>query len=202
MMADAIAMIHSAGGLAVLAHPGAGGTRERIDRARGAGPRRRRGEAPGPLARRHHAHCARSASSSHSCRVAGAIGTGRLTARASIGMMQVPVEWLTRQDARLVAARACPGRLTMTDLAGASRTRHGRGPARRDERLPIALGAEGMRVAVHYNASSEGARETARLIEDGGWDRGDRRGRPDARLDVRAPDRRDVLEQFGELDSS
>lgn len=32
----------------------------------------------------------------------------------------------------------------------------------------VALGARGMRVAVHYNASAEGAKETARLIESAG----------------------------------
>ena len=34
--------------------------------------------------------------------------------------------------------------------------------------LAVALGAEGMRVAVHYHASDTGARETARLIERAG----------------------------------
>jgi pteridine reductase len=34
--------------------------------------------------------------------------------------------------------------------------------------LAIALGSEGMRVAVHYHASNRGARETARLVRDAG----------------------------------
>src|SRR4051794_17082293 len=34
--------------------------------------------------------------------------------------------------------------------------------------LALALGARGMRVAVHYNASADGAEETARLIASAG----------------------------------
>ncbi|MFL5420237.1 MAG: SDR family NAD(P)-dependent oxidoreductase, partial [Myxococcales bacterium] len=34
--------------------------------------------------------------------------------------------------------------------------------------LAVALGAEGMNVAVHYHASDAGARETARMIERAG----------------------------------
>src|SRR4051812_30563176 len=34
--------------------------------------------------------------------------------------------------------------------------------------IAVALGARGMRVAVHYNAAAEGARETARQIEAAG----------------------------------
>ena len=34
--------------------------------------------------------------------------------------------------------------------------------------IALALGARGMRVAVHYNGSAEGAQETARLIHDAG----------------------------------
>ena len=34
--------------------------------------------------------------------------------------------------------------------------------------IAVALGARGMRVAVHYNAAADGARETVRLIEDAG----------------------------------
>ena len=36
--------------------------------------------------------------------------------------------------------------------------------------IAIALGAQGMRVAVHYNASADGAEETAALIRDAGGD--------------------------------
>jgi NAD(P)-dependent dehydrogenase (short-subunit alcohol dehydrogenase family) len=34
--------------------------------------------------------------------------------------------------------------------------------------IAVELGAQGMRVAVHYNAAVDGARETARIIEDAG----------------------------------
>src|SRR3954465_15514256 len=34
--------------------------------------------------------------------------------------------------------------------------------------IALALGARGMRVAVHYNATADGARETVRLIEGAG----------------------------------
>ena len=34
--------------------------------------------------------------------------------------------------------------------------------------IALALGARGMRVAVHYNAAADGARETAKLIEEAG----------------------------------
>jgi len=34
--------------------------------------------------------------------------------------------------------------------------------------IAVALGAQGMRVAVHYNVSADGARDTANLIEDAG----------------------------------
>ena len=34
--------------------------------------------------------------------------------------------------------------------------------------IAVALGARGMRVAVHYNAAADGARETVREIESAG----------------------------------
>src|ERR1700759_4409922 len=36
--------------------------------------------------------------------------------------------------------------------------------------IAVALGAEGMRVAVHYNATADGAREAVRLIQAAGGD--------------------------------
>ena len=55
----------------------------------------------------------------------------------------------------------------MTDLAG--RVALVTGAGRRVGRaIAVALGAQGMRVAVHYNESVEGARDTASMIEDGG----------------------------------
>jgi len=65
--------------------------------------------------------------------------------------------------------------------------------------LAVALGAEGMRVAVHYHASDRGARETAQFIVDAGGT---------ASLvsaDLTKPDEperlvRDVVEQLGAMD--
>jgi pteridine reductase len=55
----------------------------------------------------------------------------------------------------------------VTDLAG--RVALVTGAGRRVGRaIAVALGAQGMRVAVHYNESVEGARDTASMIEDGG----------------------------------
>ncbi len=55
----------------------------------------------------------------------------------------------------------------MTDLAG--RVALVTGAGRRVGRaIAVALGAQGMRVAVHYNESVAGARDTAGIIEDAG----------------------------------
>ena len=103
-MADAIAMIHEAGGLAVLAHPGWAGTRERIEALVALGL--------DGVEVKHPGH-----SSSDTQRLKGLVELlglvpsggsdwhGAAEGARTIGMMQVPPEWLTLQDAR-VAARA------------------------------------------------------------------------------------------------
>ena len=65
--------------------------------------------------------------------------------------------------------------------------------------LAVALGERAMRVAVHYNASAQGAGETARLVAEAGGEArvfGADLGTPDA------PDRlvREVVDAFGALD--
>jgi predicted metal-dependent phosphoesterase TrpH len=106
-MPDAIAMIHDAGGLAVLAHPGAGGTRERIEALRGLGL--------DGVEVKHPSH-----SSSDTTRLRGLCEQfgllpsggsdwhGAADGPRTIGMMQVPMEWLARQDAQLAAIGRAP----------------------------------------------------------------------------------------------
>jgi predicted metal-dependent phosphoesterase TrpH len=106
-MRDAIAMIHAAGGLAVLAHPGAGGTRERIEALRALGL--------DGVEVKHPSH-----SSSDTTRLRGICEQfglvmsggsdwhGAADGPRTIGMMQVPAEWLARQDAHLAALGRAP----------------------------------------------------------------------------------------------
>jgi predicted metal-dependent phosphoesterase TrpH len=106
-MRDAIAMIHAAGGLAVLAHPGSGGTRERIEALRALGL--------DGIEVKHPSH-----SSSDTARLRGLCEQfglvmsggsdwhGAADGPRTIGMMQVPAEWLALQDAQLAALGRAP----------------------------------------------------------------------------------------------
>ncbi|MDB4887299.1 MAG: hypothetical protein JWN79_2737 [Gemmatimonadetes bacterium] len=101
-MPDAIAMIHAAGGLAVLAHPGWAGTRERIEALVQQGL--------DGVEVKHPGH-----SSSDTTRLKGLVELlglvpsggsdwhGAAEGPRTIGMMNVPPEWLALQDARLAA---------------------------------------------------------------------------------------------------
>jgi 3',5'-nucleoside bisphosphate phosphatase len=101
-MQEAIAMVHDAGGLAVLAHPGAGGTRERIEALRALGL--------DGIEVKHPSH-----SSSDTARLRGLCEQfamvmsggsdwhGASDGPRTIGMMQVPADWLARQDEHLAA---------------------------------------------------------------------------------------------------
>jgi predicted metal-dependent phosphoesterase TrpH len=101
-MQDAIAMIHEAGGIAILAHPGAGGTRERVEALAALGM--------DGVEVKHPSH-----SSSDTARLRGLVETlglvpsggsdwhGAAEGPRTIGMMQVPYEWLARQDERVAA---------------------------------------------------------------------------------------------------
>lgn len=106
-MRDAIAMIHAAGGLAVLAHPGGAATRERLE-ALGA-------QGLDGVEVRHPSH-----SSSEIARIralcdqlgmvpsGGSDWHGASEGPRTIGMMQVPGEWLAVQDERLAALGRAP----------------------------------------------------------------------------------------------
>ena len=104
---EAIAMIHAAGGLAVLAHPGSAGTRERLEALRAQGL--------DGVEVKHPGH-----SSSDTSRLralseqlglvpsGGSDWHGAAEGPRTIGMMQVPAEWLARQDERLAALGRAP----------------------------------------------------------------------------------------------
>ena len=103
-VADAIALIHRAGGLAVLAHPAQGGTRERIE----AFVR----EGIDGVEVRHPSHSSEdiarlTALVDHFGLVpsGGSDWHGAVDGARTLGTMRVPAEWLARQDGR-VRARA------------------------------------------------------------------------------------------------
>jgi predicted metal-dependent phosphoesterase TrpH len=103
-VADAIALIHRAGGLAVLAHPSHGGTRERIE----AFVR----EGIDGIEVRHPSHSSEDVARlgalvEHFSLVpsGGSDWHGAAEGPRTLGCMRVPAQWLERQDAR-VHARA------------------------------------------------------------------------------------------------
>lgn len=105
-MSDAIAMIHDAGGLAVLAHPGAAGTRARIASLAGIGldgvevkhPSHSAEDAARMLALVDHFRLVPSGGSDWH----GLPDGGR-----ALGGMRVPLAWIGRQE-QAVATRARP----------------------------------------------------------------------------------------------
>jgi 3',5'-nucleoside bisphosphate phosphatase len=97
---DAIGLIHRAGGLAILAHPAQGGTRERVE----AFVR----EGMDGLEVRHPSHSSEdtarlTALVEHFSLVpsGGSDWHGAAEGARTLGMMRVPPEWLARQDARV-----------------------------------------------------------------------------------------------------
>ncbi len=106
-MADAIAMIHRAGGLAVLAHPGAGGTRERVEALRAMGldgvEVKHPGHSPSETTRLR-----RLCEQLDLVMSGGSDWHGASDGPRTIGMMQVPADWLERQDAQLAALGRAP----------------------------------------------------------------------------------------------
>ena len=100
---DAIAMIHEAGGLAILAHPGQSGTRKRIEALVGLGL--------DGVEVRHPSHNAEdiarlSALVEHFSLMpsGGSDWHGSAEGGRILGMMKVPTTWLERQD-QAIAAR-------------------------------------------------------------------------------------------------
>ena len=101
-VADAIGLIHDAGGIAVLAHPAQGGTRERVE----AFVR----EGMDGVEVRHPSHSSEDmarlgALVEHFSLVpsGGSDWHGAAEGPRTLGMMRVPGEWLVRQDGRIRA---------------------------------------------------------------------------------------------------
>ena len=103
--ADAIALIHRAGGLAVLAHPSHTGTRERIESFVKQGI--------DGVEVRHPSHSAEDVARllalvEHFSLVpsGGSDWHGAADGPRTLGMMKVPIDWLNRQDCRVGAQAA------------------------------------------------------------------------------------------------
>ena len=106
-MPDAIAMIHAAGGIAVLAHPGGGTTRERLETLRGLGldgvEVRHPSHSPGDINR-----LTGFAEQLELVLSGGSDWHGAAEGPRTIGMMNVPAEWLALQDRRVAALHHAP----------------------------------------------------------------------------------------------
>jgi predicted metal-dependent phosphoesterase TrpH len=106
-MRDAIAMVHAAGGLAVLAHPGATATRERLEALAALGM--------DGVEVKHPSHSPQDTARIRTLAEqlgllpsGGSDWHGAPDGPRTIGMMHVPIEWLTRQDERVEALRRVP----------------------------------------------------------------------------------------------
>ena len=106
-MRDAIAMVHAAGGLAVLAHPGASATRERLEALVALGM--------DGVEVKHPSHSPQDTARIRTLAEqlgllpsGGSDWHGAPDGPRTIGMMHVPIEWLTRQDERIEALRRVP----------------------------------------------------------------------------------------------
>ena len=106
-MREAIEMVHAAGGLAILAHPGAGGTRERIEPLVALGL--------DGVEVKHPSHSPHDVARLKACVDAlglipsgGSDWHGAADGPRTIGMMHVPIDWLRRQDERIEALGRAP----------------------------------------------------------------------------------------------
>ena len=106
-MADAIAMIHAAGGIAVLAHPGGGATKDRLDALRALGldglEVRHPSHSPGDINR-----LTSIAEQLDLVVSGGSDWHGASDGPRTIGMMNVPAEWLALQDRRVASLHHVP----------------------------------------------------------------------------------------------
>ena len=103
--AEAIDLIHAGGGLAVLAHPGADGRRDAVERYAALGL--------DGLEVRHPGHNAEDTARLGALvdffalvPSGGSDWHGATEGQRTLGVMRVPGEWLERQDARVAARRA------------------------------------------------------------------------------------------------
>jgi 3',5'-nucleoside bisphosphate phosphatase len=106
-MREAIAMVHAAGGLAILAHPGPGGTRQRIEALVGLGL--------DGVEVKHPSHSPHEVARLRACvdqlgliPSGGSDWHGAADGPRTIGMMHVPLDWLRRQDERIEALGRAP----------------------------------------------------------------------------------------------
>jgi predicted metal-dependent phosphoesterase TrpH len=104
-MREAIAMVHAAGGLAVLAHPGAAGTRERLESLAALGL--------DGVEVKHPSHSSQDTQRLRALAEqlgllpsGGSDWHGAADGPRTIGMMRVSPDWLARQDERLATGRA------------------------------------------------------------------------------------------------
>lgn len=106
-MREAIAMIHEAGGLAVLAHPGGAGTRERLEGLAAMGM--------DGVEVKHPSHSSQDTARLRALAEqlglipsGGSDWHGAGDGPRTIGMMRVTADWLQRQDERVAALGRAP----------------------------------------------------------------------------------------------
>jgi 3',5'-nucleoside bisphosphate phosphatase len=106
-MREAIAMVHAAGGLAVLAHPGSAGTRERLEALAALGM--------DGVEVKHPSHSSQDTQRLRALAEqlgllpsGGSDWHGAAEGPRTIGMMRVQADWLVRQDERLASLGRAP----------------------------------------------------------------------------------------------
>jgi predicted metal-dependent phosphoesterase TrpH len=106
-MREAIAMVHAAGGLAVLAHPGSAGTRERLESLAALGM--------DGVEVKHPSHSSQDTTRLRALAEqlglipsGGSDWHGAADGPRTIGMMRVQADWLARQDERLAVLGRAP----------------------------------------------------------------------------------------------